>query len=167
VAKEKEKDKLLEALEGFGLELDEAEELVDGLVKFRAAKTSDVAQLNAIFIEQFQFSIDYILENIYQSLHFCRRAFPVLRRESVDCKILDSVFRGGFNDAAQVINTSSVSCHARQSARARPTTVAIHNDGNVLRDFLWKFNLRFVCHRLREVLINLQGPQFLCVPRFH
>ena len=62
-----------------------------------------------------------------------RRPRPVFRTEGKDRQNFDPKVAGGADGAAQRLNSATMALPAWQTARRRPTSVAIHDDGNMPR----------------------------------
>ena len=76
---------------------------------------------------------------ILDTVHFGRRATPVLGRKGVEGDILHAVFLGSTKRGADRLHTCNVSLRALLATLLGPSTVAVHDDGNMLR--YWFFVL--------------------------
>jgi hypothetical protein len=92
---------------------------------------------------------DLLLKEIPEQFHQRRdlgtRTFPVFGGERVESQVRNSEFSAGLSHSADRLDPLAVPFDAWKSALLRPTTVAIHDDGDMLGE---RFPLPGVSHCL-------------------
>src|SRR5690606_12049206 len=97
------------------------------------------AQTN-IFIAQGVALFDHVLlEQVHEKVEFMLRAFPVFARKTVERKLADVQACGLFGGSTNRSDAMTVTFDARQPLALRPTTVAIHDNGDVARAFFQRY----------------------------
>ena len=104
-----------------------------------------MTQLYAFFVQLRQFAVDHILENIHQALDFFTRAAPILGGKSIDGQVFNAELNTCGYDAAKILSAGAVADQARQAASECPTSIPIHNDGDVGGN-LRRGGRRLFCH---------------------
>src|SRR5581483_5072900 len=102
----------------------------------QALQPSQVAQLNAVRIQVIQFVVNDAFQDVHQAAHFRLRAAPVFRGEGVDGQDFDAELAAGAQNTAQILHACLVPGQPGHPARLRPPSVAIHDDGKVVRHTL-------------------------------
>jgi hypothetical protein len=74
---------------------------------------------------------DKTSQKAHQIRHFGRRPAPVLGRKAVDRQIAHAKADGGAHRDADRFDAAAMALEARQSARLRPTAVAVHDDADM------------------------------------
>src|SRR5271157_4361279 len=85
---------------------------------------------------------------MHESIHLFVRASPILSGKGINGQILNSEFNRSADDASQVFGAGFMSSQTRQSTRECPTTVPIHDDGNMTRSFFKGGIERWVGHKV-------------------
>src|SRR5689334_8670509 len=87
---------------------------------------------------------------------------PVLRRERIQRKHANAEFDACFDDASGVLGARPMTGETRQPAVARPTPVAIHDDGHVMRHHVEGWPLaravRLHQHQISRTSLSLRLP---------
>jgi len=92
------------------------------------------AHANTFIRQTVQIPLHIGLQQPEQSVHFRYRAPPVLGREGIDREVLEADFLRCFDRSAQRLDAALMTDSSRQVSRLRPASIAIHNNGNVLRE---------------------------------
>jgi len=79
-------------------------------------------------------SLEEVVEQAHQAGDLLGGAFPVFDREGVEGDVADADGAGGIDDRADCLDAAAVSLQPGKAARLGPAAVAVHDDGNVLRD---------------------------------
>ena len=96
---------------------------------------SDVFQANVVLVEGGDFGFQIAAQQAHQEIYFAAGTLlPVLFRKRIQRQPGNPNARRGFHRGAHGRYSGAVSGHARQVATARPATVAVHDDGDVLRE---------------------------------
>ena len=80
-----------------------------------------------------RFGFEIVNEIFHQRVHFIFGPVPVLGRKSVEREIFDADFARRADDFARGIRAAPMTLDARQTMLLRPAAVAVHDDGDVLR----------------------------------
>ena len=96
--------------------------------------TSIAYDLQAHIIRHEKFFFETLYNECHEGCHFMRRSIPILRREGVECEIFHSQLRRRLGDVSHRLCALLVSHGAFQSTGFSPTSIAIHDDGDVSRD---------------------------------
>src|SRR5207237_9678981 len=92
-----------------------------------------VAHLDAVYSQRLQIVEDESPNQPDQVADFGRGPRPVFRAEGKNRQVEDAELVGGANDAAQCLDAAAVAFGARQTAGRSPTSVAVHDDGDLPR----------------------------------
>jgi len=87
-----------------------------------------LAQIGALLLGELD-------EQAHERFHFVARTRPIRDAERVQREVLDTEPRGGFDRFANGPRAFSVTLRAIEAASLCPTTVAIHDDRDVARNF--------------------------------
>jgi hypothetical protein len=83
-----------------------------------------------------QLRADRPLEKAQEGRDLVLRPAPVLRRERVECQVVQAESVRRADDGARCLHPFSVAGDARQAPPRRPATVAVHDDRDVLGPWL-------------------------------
>ena len=114
---------------------------------------ADEQEANIVLLHGGEFALQVFAQKAHQKFHFGLRAAPVFQRKGVQGEARDMQARASLDDDARGLHSGAVAGNARQMAALRPAAVAIHDDGEVLRqalgiEFLEKF--RFFAVRVLQ-----------------
>src|SRR5207244_3709643 len=80
---------------------------------------------------------DHVLfEQIHQKVELAAGALPVFAAEAIQLELADPQPRTLFDNEPNALNAASMPFGAREPAAFGPAAVAVHDDGNVLRQLL-------------------------------
>jgi hypothetical protein len=102
-------------------------------VRGQLVRAADRVQPHLLLDEVVQLALEEEIEQAHQAGHFLRGAFPVFRRERVKREVAHAQLAGGVDDGADRLHAPPVTFEPGQPARLRPTAIAVHDDGDVLR----------------------------------
>jgi hypothetical protein len=94
---------------------------------------TDHADAHAGTVELGEVLLDRDEHQAHQERHLLGRALPVLGRERKNGEVLDAPVGAGEHRLDERVDPGLVAEHARQEALLRPSAVAVHDDGDVLR----------------------------------
>ena len=84
-----------------------------------------------LFVQLVHLGEHGLREEVHESHDFFFGAFPVLGRERIDGEVLHTYVVCGTNGLAHRLDAGGVPLQAVESAFLRPSTVAVHDDGNM------------------------------------
>jgi hypothetical protein len=90
-----------------------------------------MAELHTFLVQFPQFSIDDVLEDTHQTAHLFDRPPPVLSGKGVKGEVLDPELNTRLDQTPEILGPCPVASQARQTARNGPSTIPIHNDGDM------------------------------------
>src|SRR5690606_36880534 len=96
--------------------------------------------------ELFGLVAEEAFEHLHEDVDFVLGTTPVFDGKRVERDVANAEIAGDADDFFHGIGTFAVAFDAGQSAFARPASIAIHNDGDVLRNGSW-----LAVHKLREI----------------
>ena len=100
----------------------------------KLVRATDGAEADAVADEGVEFLLQVILQEAHETADFVLGAFPVFDRESVEGEHFHAEVPGGEGGGADGLDAATVALDAGQAAGFRPASVAVHNDGDVVRD---------------------------------
>ena len=127
VERNDERQRLVAARQILGL----FEETAD--VGIEIGALADHPHTHAIAMQFCEILADKKPEKSHQVADFGRGPLPVFRGKREDREALDAHFARGANGLAQRFDAAAVSLDTGQSARRRPATISIHDDGDMTR----------------------------------
>ena len=95
---------------------------------------TDGAEADAVANEGVEFLLQVVLQEAHETADFVLGAFPVFDGESVEGEHFHAEIPGGEGGGADGLDAATVTLDAGQPAGFRPASVAVHNDGDVVRD---------------------------------
>src|SRR5262249_9175509 len=87
---------------------------------------------DVVAVQRRRLAPDRLAEDREEAAHFVLGTIPVLGRECVDRDDPNAEIGGGSQDLADVLGAGAVAGDSVPAAPGRPTTVAIHDDRDVL-----------------------------------
>ena len=99
------------------------------------------SEADIIFVDGGQFAFQVFAQQAHQKIDFGLRAAPVFQREGVEGEARELQACAGFDDFAGGFHSGAMAGDARQMALLRPAAVAVHDDGDVLRQM---FQVEFI-----------------------
>ena len=108
-----------------------ADQGLDAAVKFGGV--ADHAQAYALGVEVADFFLQVEGKQTHQAAHFFEGAAPVFGTKSKQSEVANAALAAGLHDGAHAARTHGMAGRLGQAARTGPAAVAIHNDGDVLR----------------------------------
>ena len=112
----------------------------------KPAAITDDAQAHTILAQLANLAAQGTEEQLHERTDLVGRALPVFAGEGKQGQHLDPLLDADLNHCLYRINTCLVPGNAGHQALARPTVVAIHDDGNVARHDGQATSLLFVVH---------------------
>ncbi len=101
-------------------------------------KTVDVAhhfEADVVFMQPSDFLFQRQHEQLHQHRDFFLRAAPVFAAEGEQCEELHAPFGTGLDDFSHRFNSALVPGYTGQETLLGPPAIAIHDDGNMARNF--------------------------------
>ena len=99
----------------------------------QAVNLPDDFQPHVVFVQLRRFGLEIVDEIFHQRIHFVLGAVPILGGKSVEREIFDAEFARRANDRPRRFRALPMTLDARQAALLRPAAVAVHDDGDMLR----------------------------------
>ena len=94
---------------------------------------ADDFEVDIALVQLRRFGLEVVDEIFHQRVHLVLGPVPILGGKRVEREILDAELARRADDFARRIRAAPVPLHARQSVLLGPAPVAIHDDGDVLR----------------------------------
>jgi len=118
---------------GTGVGRGQSHELVGGFEHFggKSVTTADLDETDVLSTNLVGFAIEISGVEVHQGGDLVGRSLPVVERERVERQALDTQVATFFNDGPNNRCAVAMAKDARESAVQGPSTVAIHNDGDV------------------------------------
>ena len=88
-------------------------------------------EADVVVVELLDFLLERADEKLHQHRHFLIGPAPVYAAEREQGEVLDTELDTALNGCAHSFDAAPVACHARQEAVLRPTSVAVHDYGDV------------------------------------
>ena len=114
-----------------------------GHMGWHAFEVADGQQSNVVLVKCGCFLHNIFDQQFHQGIDFGLRAVPIFGRKCVERQVFDADFGGGFGDFAYRNDAVLVSDQAVAAAFFCPTSVAVHDDGDVLRQVV-AVDVRFI-----------------------
>ena len=99
----------------------------------QAVNLPDDLQPHVVLVQLRRLGLEVMDEIFHQRIHLVLGPVPVLGGKGVEREIFDAEFAGGADDFARRIGATPVPLDAGQMPCPGPAAVAVHDDGNVLR----------------------------------
>jgi hypothetical protein len=96
----------------------------------------DGSQADVVLVQFLDLGPQIEFQQMHQGGDFGPWPVPVLTGERVERQVLHAELAAGAHDGADAVRTAPVPFHARQAALLGPASVAVHDDGDVLRNLL-------------------------------
>ena len=112
---------------------------VDGLHQLfivgfgQAPQVADGVEAYVVLVQGSSLSLDGLGQQRHQPRDFGEWSVPVLGGESIQSQVRHTEFGAGFGDLAHRLDGALMAEDTLLAAFLGPTSVAVHNDGNVLR----------------------------------
>ena len=99
----------------------------------QAVNLADHFEVDVVLVQFRRLGLEIVDEIFHQRIHLVLGPVPVLGGKGVEREILDAEFPRRADDFARRIRAAPVPLDARQTMLFRPAPVAVHDDGDVLR----------------------------------
>ena len=97
----------------------------------QAINLADDFEANVVLVQFGGFGFEIMDKIFHQRIHFVFWTVPILDGEGVESQVFDAEFAGSANDDASGFRPGAVTFDPRQMALLCPTSVAVHNNGDV------------------------------------
>ncbi len=117
-----------------------------------------------------ELAVDELLEQRHEGEHLVPRSFPVLGRKGIQSDDIESQAGGCLDCFADRADAGAVAFDAWQVARLRPPTVAVHDDGDMVRQSVGVETLQqlpLVRAKLRYLIVWLHHSKHLDCEVYH
>jgi hypothetical protein len=89
---------------------------------------ADGAEANALLNQASPFRRKIVLQQSHERADFLCRAVPILLGKGVDGQGMDTEFQAERDHLPDSIDAFAMACDARETAKFRPPTIAVHDD---------------------------------------
>lgn len=90
-------------------------------------------QTDMVYIEGRQLGNQILYQQIHQAVNLCLRTIPVFGGEGVEGEVFDTQFGGSLSNETHRLYSLSMSENTFFTTEFCPTSVAVHDDGDVIR----------------------------------